>query len=428
MKFKDILVLAFRNLRGNKLRTGLTIAIIGFGIMALVGIITAINASNQKFSESFSSLGADAFVIRYKERNIRFGNDRSGDMQVSKKNAKKEKKSNLNKVITREEAEYFVNNYNFPGAVTGISVFAGGGNVVSFREKKTNPNVTLIGGDENYLNLNAYNLIAGRGMTLAEVRSKQNVCVIGFDIAKNFFGEAAAPRAVNLYINVNNIPYKIVGVLESRGTTFGFSRDNLIITSYGNVSKNFASSRQSYTLSVKVKNVASLDAAMGEAERLFRSVRKISTTEESNFVLDKSEGAVMSAISILRYIKWAAIVIGMITLLGAAIGLMNIMLVSVGERTKEVGLVKAIGGKSSSVKAQFLIEAVIISILGALLGIVLGIVVGNIYALILDTGFVVPWDWVLYGVVICTIVGLAAGLYPAVKAGRLNPIEALRYE
>ena len=171
-----------------------------------------------------------------------------------------------------------------------------------------------------------------------------------------------------------------------------------------------------------------VNQAMGEAEAKFRAIRKLSTTEENNFVLDRSDSVAEKAMNSLGFLTVSATVIGFITLVGAAIGLMNIMLVSVSERTKEVGLVKAIGGKSKMVRRQFLLEAIIISVLGAIFGIILGILVGNLFSIVLNTGFVVPWNWVLYGIVICTIVGLVAGLYPALKAGRLNPIEALRYE
>jgi putative ABC transport system permease protein len=171
-----------------------------------------------------------------------------------------------------------------------------------------------------------------------------------------------------------------------------------------------------------------VETAMGQAEGLFRSIRKLNTTEESNFVLERSNSIAEKAISVLGYLTAAVIVIGFITLIGSAIGLMNIMLVAVAERTKEVGLIKAIGGKSKAVRQQFLWESIIISVLGALFGIILGILVGNLFSLVLNTGFVVPWKWVIYGVLICTIVGLLAGLYPALKAGKLNPIDALRYE
>jgi putative ABC transport system permease protein len=167
---------------------------------------------------------------------------------------------------------------------------------------------------------------------------------------------------------------------------------------------------------------------MGEAEGNFRAIRKLNITEENNFVLDRNDAIVEKAMKSLGFLTISATVIGLITLIGAAIGLMNIMLVSVTERTKEVGLIKAIGGKSKVVRRQFLLEAIIISVMGALFGILLGVGIGNLFSIVLNTGFVVPWNWVIYGIVICTIVGLLAGLYPALKAGRLNPIEALRYE
>jgi putative ABC transport system permease protein len=175
-------------------------------------------------------------------------------------------------------------------------------------------------------------------------------------------------------------------------------------------------------------DIRNVTGAMGEAEGTFRAIRKLNTTEDNNFVLDRNDAIVEKAMKSLGFLTISATVIGLITLIGAAIGLMNIMLVSVTERTKEVGLIKAIGGKSKLVRRQFLLEAIIISLLGALFGILLGVAVGNLFSIVLKTGFVVPWNWVIYGIVICTIVGLLAGLYPALKAGRLNPIEALRYE
>ena len=171
-----------------------------------------------------------------------------------------------------------------------------------------------------------------------------------------------------------------------------------------------------------------VNPAMGEAESAFRGIRKLSATEESNFVLDRSDSVAETAMNSLRFLTISATVIGLITLIGAAIGLMNIMLVSVSERTREVGLIKAIGGKSRLVSRQFLTEAILISLMGAGFGILLGVGVGNLFSLVLNTGFVVPWNWVGYGIVICTAVGLLAGIFPALKAGRLNPIEALRYE
>jgi len=425
MKFTDIFTLAFRTVRSNKLRTGLTVAIIAFGIMALVGIITAIKAMNQKFTESFSTMGANAFTIRYKERNIRFGGGNNDEIKLAKKGKKKQKKSNLGKRITLDEAELFVKRFDFP-SIKSISLFGNRNNIISHESRKTSPNVMLFGGDENYLLLNGFSLMEGRNFNRLDVQSGRNVCIIGYDVAKNLF-KAGIETAVNAVIRINNIPYRVLGVLESRGSTFGFSRDNMVISTYTNVHRNFPSGF-SYVIAVMVNDLVKVTGAMGEAEGVFRPIRKLSITEDNNFTLDRSDSIAEKAMNSLGFLTISATVIGLITLIGAAIGLMNIMLVSVSERTREVGLVKAIGGKRKMVSRQFLVEAIIISVLGALFGIILGVMVGNLFSMVLKTGFVIPWNWVFYGILICTIVGLLAGLYPALKAGKLNPIDALRYE
>lgn len=425
MKLSDVLSLASRSIRSHKLRTGITITIIAFGIMALIGIITAIQAMNQKLTESFSTMGANGFTIRFKERNFRIGNDDRGDMQLSKKGTRKQKQSNLNKRITKDEAELFAMNYQFPGATAGISTFAGRNNIVSYQSYKTSPNVILFGGDENYLYLNGFSLNIGRNFSRQEIQSSQNVCLLGYDVAGKLF-KLDRSLAVNHIVRLNDVPYRVIGVLSSRGSSFGFSRDNIVIVGYRNIEK--ISSNNSYAIGVKVDQINQVENAMGEAEGIFRAVRKLNTTEESNFVVERSDSVAEKAINVLSYLTAAIIVIGFITLIGSAIGLMNIMLVSVTERTKEVGLIKAIGGKSRTVRQQFLSEAILISVLGALFGIILGVLLGNLFSMLLNTGFVVPWKWIGYGIAICGTVGLVAGLYPALKAGKLNPIEALRYE
>ncbi len=426
MNFRDVFLLAYRTIRSNKLRTGLTVSIIAFGIMALIGIITAIKAMNQKFTESFSTMGANAFTIRFKERTLRFGNGNNNrEFKLTRNKGRKEKKSNLGKIITKDEAEFFVQRYGFP-SVKSISIFGNRNNIVSYRTRKTSPNVMLFGGDENYLQLNGFSLLMGRNLNRTDQQSGRNVCLLGYDVAKNLF-KAGIESAVNSIVRINNIPYRVLGVLESRGASFGFSRDNMVITTYTNVDRNFPSGF-SFVIAVMTTDLMKVSVAMGEAESDFRAIRKLNITEDNNFVIDRSDSVAEKAMNSLRFLTVSATVIGLITLIGAAIGLMNIMLVSVSERTREVGLVKAIGGKRRMVSRQFLLEAVIISVLGALFGILLGVMVGNLFSIVLKTGFVVPWNWVFYGIAICSLVGLLAGLYPAMKAGRLNPIEALRYE
>lgn len=425
MKISDVLSLAYRSVRSNKLRTGITITIIAFGIMALIGIITAIQAMNQKLTESFSTMGANGFTLRFKERNIHFGGDGGGDVTLTKKGAKKQKQSSLNKLITQDEAEMFGQGYQFPGATVGLSTFAGRNNILSYQSTKTSPNIFMFGADENYISLNGFSLLTGRNFSRQEIQASQNICLLGYDVAAKLF-KIDRSMAVNHIVRINDLPYRVIGVLGSRGSSFGFSRDNIVIIGYKNAEKIYGNN--SYTIGVKIDQLNQVENAMGEAEGVFRAVRKLNITEESNFVVERSDKVAETAIKVLSNLTIAIVIIGFITLVGSAIGLMNIMLVSVTERTKEVGLIKAIGGKSKTVRQQFLSEAILISVLGALFGILSGVLVGNLFSMLLKTGFVVPWKWVGYGIAICGTVGLLAGLYPALKAGKLNPIDALRYE
>lgn len=428
MQFADIFSLAFRTIRGNKLRTGLTVSIIAFGIMALIGIITAIQAMNQKLTESFSTMGANGFTIRYKQRNIQFGQGggrNNSEMKLSQKGKRKERTSNLDKKITIQQAELFVDSFQFPSTI-GIGISGGRNSIISYETRKTSPNIFLLGGDENYLALNGFAVEVGRNFNRLDIQSGRNVCLLGYDVANKLFKQGLQ-GSVNKIVRINSIPYRVLGILESRGSSFGFSRDNVVLTTYTNMQRNF-NTGGSYNIAIQASDINQVPAAMGEAEGLFRSIRRLNTTEQSNFVLDRADSVAEKAMNSLGFLTISATVIGLITLIGAAIGLMNIMLVSVSERTREVGLIKAIGGKRRSVSRQFLLEAIIISILGAFFGIILGVAVGNLFSFVLKTGFVVPWNWVFYGIVICTGVGLAAGIYPARKAGKLNPIEALRYE
>ncbi len=423
MTMFDSFSLAWRTVRSNKLRTGITVAIIAFGIMALIGIITAIEAMNQSLKESFSSMGANAFNIRFKDSRVRFGNN--SDVKKTTR-GKKEKKSNLDKPILREEAEYFRDNFNFPSAQVSIYRRGPGGQEIHYKDKKTNPQIAVWGGDENYLAVTGYTIEAGRNLNSLDQQSGRNVCLIGSNVAKTLFGNNPE-KSIDKIIRVSGLPYRVIGLLKSKGSSAMLRQDDVIVTTYTNI-RHFQNVNRSYMVGVMVSNVNELDPASGVATSVFRSVRKLQPIEEDNFVIEKSDKFAEMFIGFLSSITGSAGAIGLITLIGAAIGLMNIMLVAVNERTKEVGLIKAIGGKSRNVRQQFLFESMIISLLGALFGIILGVLVGNLFGLVLKTGFVVPWAWVIVGVVICSVVGLAAGIYPAMKASRLNPIVALRYE
>lgn len=424
MKYSDILALAYRTVRSNKLRSAITVAIIAFGIMALIGIITAIQAMNQSLKESFSTLGANAFTIRYKERNINIGGRRSRVSQV-KRGEKQDKNSNIGKIINREQAKIFKENFPFPSLV-GIQLGGPRSLIAKYGNKETNPEVQVNGGDENFLLINGYSLHAGRNFSKLDVETGRNVCLLGNDIAKKLFPKREE-SAVDKIIRIANVPYRVIGLLNPKGTSVFMQMDKVVISSYNNV-RRLPNAAVSYTINVMVNDITQLEPAIGEATGTFRAIRRLDVKDNDNFYIDKSDSVAETMISLLGSISGSAGAIGLITLIGAAIGLMNIMLVAVTERTKEVGLIKALGGTRSSIRNQFLFESIIISLLGAVFGIVLGVLVGNLFSMILGTGFVVPWGWVITGIIICSIVGLAAGLWPAIKASKLDPIVALRYE
>ncbi len=426
MKLKDIISLSYRTIRSNKLRTGITVAIIAMGIGALVWIITGIEAASNSLTSSFSTMGANAFSLRFKERNIRFGGGRQREVSKVSKASLREKKSNEGKSITYEEAREFKKRYRFPAAV---SIALGGGSnlVVNNEVKKTNPDVRLMGSDENYLLLNGYELAYGRNMASAEVESGRSVCVLGAAVAEKLY-PGNTMKAVDKVIKVDHVPYRVVGVLKDKGSSAFFNADKLVITTVNAVRRLYGSENRSFIIAVMVNDLKMMEVATGEAIGTFRPVRKLDVKDANNFYIDKSDSIAAKLLTNLGFLKYATIAIAFITLIGAAIGLMNIMLVAVNERTREIGLMKALGGKSKDIRAQFLWESVIISLMGAAVGIIAGLTLGNVIAILLKSGFVFPVYWVIAAIFMCTIIGILAGLYPAYKASRLNPIEALRHE
>jgi putative ABC transport system permease protein len=408
--FRVNVLIAINSIKTQLLRTILTVVIIGIGIWALVGILSSVEAMENSISGNFATMGSNTFNIqRY-------------DFNVQRRGGEREK---VNPIISYQNIREFIDIYEFPTTQTSISFRGTSGAEVKFESNKTDPEVQVLGINEYYLENTGTEIESGRNFNVFDIQNNNNVCIVGSDFLKSLF---VNDNPIGKRISIRGVKFKVIGVLESKGSTFGNNQDLRVLIPIQVARGIFTAPNINYTISIMVKNTEMLNAAQDEAVVTFRNIRGLNPIEKNDFGMERSDDLINRITSITGYLEIAAWIISIITILGSSIALMNIMLVSVTERTREIGVRKALGAKNSTISTQFFIETIVIGQIGSVLGILLGIGTGMIFSSFFESEFSLPWIPMLWATIITFIVAIIAGFYPAMKASKLDPIESLRYE
>lgn len=409
--FKENIRIAFNSIRTQLLRTILTVLIIAIGITALVGILSAVSALENTISSDFSSMGANTFNIQRYE----FNTQRESGKEVQR----------INPIIGYRDVKDFETQYNFPFTQVSVSFIGTQSAEVKFENKKSDPEVMVLGVNENYIQNSGLEVSEGREFNFFDIENSSSLCVIGSDLAKALLNNV---NPIGQTLSVRGAKFKVIGVLKAKGSSFGNNQDLRMMLPIQKARTLFTNPNINYSLSVKTDNKDMLEGAQDDAILTFRNIRGLNPIEENNFGIERSDDLINRIGSITNYLYVAAWIISLITILGSSIALMNILFVSVTERTREIGVRKALGAKRKTIATQFFMESIIIGQLGGILGIILGVLIGYGVSAAADFQFSTPWLAMFSAFTIAFIVAVVAGLLPAVKAAKLDPVESLRYE
>lgn len=408
MQFLESIKLALSSIIANKLRSALTLLGIAVGLFSIIVVMTAIGAIQHSFEDIFNSIGTNNFIVS-KWPALQLGpHDRA--------------RSHNRKNLTIAEGEKLQEITQLPVAV-GIAIGTGG-RTIKYNNIKTNPNVSVAGVNKDYFIVRDLKIGEGRNLSIADYEYSRPTAVIGTDVVDKLFKNVSP---IGQRIKIDNFNVEVAGVFERKGSIFGQSQDNFVVIPLRAYEKFYGTER-SASIIVMCLNKSLIEPTMDEVIGAMRKIRKVGSGEENDFEIVTNEQLIQQFNDLTQYFKLGAAVIAFIALLAAGIGIMNIMLVSVTERTREIGIRKAIGARKKTILTQFVVEAVALSWLGGLIGIFLGVMGGNLVALLLGVPIIIPIEWIMIGLILTTLVGIIFGVYPAVKASNLDPIEALRYE
>ncbi len=408
MKFWEILKVAFASLRGNKLRSSLTVLGIVIGIFSIISISTVITMLQNSINEGLSQLGKNTFQIQ------KFPAVNQGRMSEKIRNRK----------------DLTIDDYNRLREMLQDAQLVGAeqwqfGKLFKSQYDETNPNIQLAGLTPEALLTNDWEVGEGRAINQDDMDRNRRVCILGIDVSRKLFKRV---NPLGQEVKVDGMRLEVIGIFKSQGAMFGQSRDGFVAMPLSSFQSKFGKYSRSLNITVMAHSAVTYNRTIDAAIGHMRTIRKVAPGEDNDFDIFSNESLITQVGQITQYVRLGAIVIAFIALLAAGVGIMNIMLVSVTERTREIGIRKAIGAKKRNILFQFLIEAVTLCQFGGIIGIVLGLGVGNLAGKALNAAPAVPLDWVLAGIGLCVLVGIGFGTYPAYKAANLNPIEALRYE
>ncbi len=409
MLLRETVIQALSSLAVNKLRSWLTIMGVAVGVFSIIAVMTALDAIDKSVESGLTSLGANTFQIQKNPATV-FGGGHGRNVLANRKD------------ITYKQAQLFKKNMGSKARTIGFMI-SSQANQAKYANQATNPDVIMQGADENFSLSNGYTIATGRNLSETDIRSARNAAILGGEVAAKLFPTGENPQ--NKFIKVNGEIYTVAGVFEKKGAAFGQSQDNFVlipITRY----LDHINEKSSLSITIEALSRKEYQPTIDRAIGAMRLARGLTVKDANDFEIRTNESLIDSFRDIKLAIGTGAFIISFMALLTAGVGIMNIMLVSVTERTREIGIRKSIGAPRRTILRQFLFESFFLSLAGGVIGVLAGITAGNVVAWKFNLPPIFPWVWITVSMIVCSGIGMAFGLFPAWKAANLNPVEALR--